>query len=411
MDKETGEKFLNIERGIVTGTAGIALAIGAGCNSPLRDVKESEVFPTPVQQTISKDEVQFSTNSSVEEKSSSISEQLEKTDQTGVLEHGAFWSKATPEKDKPSLDKTKFNIIAGYDAEGNLYIMQGRNWKHEELTGEAFNGYYYVGEVTDEIIEQIRYETEMNVRVDVPDFTIEKENVVIVNPEYEEKLEWGDHWTIATAQFQQPNLPKSKFNIIVGTDPIGTDGANSFFVMLGSDKWDHNNLKGRAFFAYYYAREVTEDIIMEVKNDIETSVQLRDFFLEEPQIFQAPLEEEKEDELRLEFLEHWTIASEQIPDFSKFDLITVHTDPDGDGNAKVVILFKESVITIEDIEKLNLGKEFGYFNGLQVKGQGEIGQYELTEMVTEVMLKELNHLNPNHPGKVDLDPTFINLTD
>jgi hypothetical protein len=199
-------------------------------------------------------------------------EEAEEVLEQNELAHTAYWEVETPEDRKPEI--SEMDIIAGHtdmneDGYATMYIMTDKGRTQDELLGTYFNG--YLGELTEENIDQIVSEVEESVRANVANFKI-GEIIVVDEPEVETDIEEAkvthlEYWTMGSEE--TPDL--NQFDIIsCHGDPDEDGNARVTFLVRGTEPITEDKLVDKYFNGF--EGEFSEDVKDQIKTDLEEGI-------------------------------------------------------------------------------------------------------------------------------------------
>lgn len=186
----------------------------------------------------------------------------------------------------------------------------------------------------------------------------------------ERELAHMAYWTTETDETDKPEI--STMDIIAGHTDMNEDGYATLYIMTDKSR-THGELLGDYFDGY--SGELTEENIQQILREKESNVRnhVTDYVIGDIIVVDEP-EAEVIEEAMITHVGHWTKADEIKPDFSYFDIISCHSDPDENGNAQITFLVRGNEPITEDM------LVHTYYNGFEGTFSDDVKNQIKTEL-------------------------------
>jgi hypothetical protein len=186
----------------------------------------------------------------------------------------------------------------------------------------------------------------------------------------EKELAHMAYWTTETKDEDKPEI--STMDIIAGHTDMNEDGYAILYIMTDKSR-THEELLGDYFDGY--SGELTEENIQQIAYEKENTVRnfVNDYKIGQIVVVDEPQAENFEEPM-VTHIDYWTKAHEVKPDFSHFDIISCHSDPDENGNAKITFLVRGTEPITEDM------LVHTYYNGFEGNFSDEVKNQIKTEL-------------------------------
>ena len=184
----------------------------------------------------------------------------------------------------------------------------------------------------------------------------------------ERELAHMAYWTTETKEEDKPEI--STMDIIAGHTDM-ENGEATLYIMTDPSR-TQEELLGSYFNGY--SGELTEENIDQIAFEVQNTVRNFDPNYKIGNIIVVDEPQEEIEEPMVTHIDYWTKAHEVKPDFSNFDIISCHSDPDENGNAQITFLVRGNEPITEDM------LVHTYYNGFEGTFSDDVKNQIKTEL-------------------------------